>query len=188
MSSDCFYVRVKSVHDTEVIFDVLTGTAGGYDDLCMSRSFALYLLSDALARSVDTLPGPSDDPQRSVEAKRLNEAHEHAPLNRVLDAEGNWYDKSWMRKNIDRFVTACSLVERRNDLGDEELRRRAIQVEDEFGGILYTNQYHQWQPRRWQLCHNYTLRVILADPQWGAHLIPGIEFGTTAYDVWYEGS
>jgi hypothetical protein len=91
-----------------------------------------------------------------------------------------------MRKNIGRFITECKLVERRNNLGEQELQRRAQRIEYEFGGVLYTNQYHLWQPRRWELCHNYTLQVTLASPQWGVHLRPGIEFGTTAYDVWYE--
>jgi hypothetical protein len=187
MSSDCFYVRVKSVRDNEVIFDVLTGTAGGYDDLCASRSFALCLLNDALGRSVDNLPGAWDDPVRQQEAKRRREADQNAPLNRALKEQGDWYiSESWMRNNIARFITSCTLVERRNNVGDQELQRRGTLIEEEFGGALYTNQNHLWQPRRWELCHNYTLRVTLADPQWGVHLIPGIEFGTTAFDVWYE--
>jgi hypothetical protein len=66
------------------------------------------------------------------------------------------------------------------------LCRRAVAIEAEFGGALYTNQAHLWQPRRWALCHNYTLRVIVADPKWAAHLEPGLEWGTTAYDVWFE--
>jgi hypothetical protein len=187
MSSDCFYVRVKSVNGREVIFDVLTSTAGGTNDLCASRSFALLLLSDALRRSVDNLPGGWDDPQRQQEVERRYEAHDVAPLIKELENAGDYYvNESWMQKNVERFVKKCELVERRNNLGDEELSRREEEIANACGGALYTNQYHVWQPLRWQRCHNYTLRVTLADPKWGAHLEPGIEFGTTAYDVWYE--
>lgn len=189
MSSDCFDVRVRSVAGRDVVFDVLTGTAGGYDDLCASRSFALCLMSDALRRSVDSLPGGWDNPERQGEARRRYQAHESAPLTQALAHEGTWYvSERWMRDNVGRFITECRLLERRNDLGDEELQHRSLAIEQEFGGALYTNQRHLWQPRRWQRCHNYTLQVLLTDPRWGAHLSPGLEFGTTAFDVWYEGN
>ena len=187
MSSDCFDVRVKSVNGDEVIFDVLTGTAGGYNDLAASRSFALVLLNDALSRATDSLPGEWGSPERDEAAARLREKSANAELVKALATEGDWYvSADWMRANVDRFVKSTEVLERRNDLPDEELSRRAQAIEAEFGGALYTNQYHQWQPRRWELCHNYTLRVVVADPKWAAHLEPGLEFGTTAYDVWNE--
>jgi hypothetical protein len=185
MSSDCFDVRVKSVRGDEVILDVLTGTAGGYNDLCTSRSFALVVLHHALRRAVDDVRGAWDDPARDKEVQRLYKKHDASALTLALADEGDWYvSEAWMRENVGRFVKECSLVERRNDLDDEELSRRAVEIEREFGGALYTNQAHLWQPRRWERCHNFTLRVVLADPKWGEHLEEGLTFGTTAYDVW----
>lgn len=91
-----------------------------------------------------------------------------------------------MRANVGRSVKSTEVVERRNDLPEDELSRRAVAIEKECGGSLRNSQYHQWQPRRWALCHNSTLRVVVTDPKWAAHLEPGLEFGTTAYDVWNE--
>lgn len=187
MSSDCFDVRVKGIRGTEVIFDVLTGHGGGYDDLCTSRSFALILLADALRRAVDSVPGKWDDPERQATVNRLYEADRGAPITRALAGEDDWsVSEEWMRANVGRFVASCELVERRNDLGDAELARREKAVRDDFGGELFTDEAHLWQPRRWESCHNYTLRVIVTDPKWAAHLEEGLEFGTTAFDVLFE--
>lgn len=187
MSSDCFYVRVRSVQDCEVVFDVLTSTAGGCDDLCASRSFALCLLSDALRRSVDLVWSGLKEPARSEETARRYDSHERAALTMALTREDDWYvNEEWMKKNIARFVADCQLVERRNNLGEAELMRRELAIREQFGGALATDKYHQWQPHRWKQCHNYTLRVTVADPKWAAHLQPDIEFGTTAFDVYYE--
>jgi len=187
MSSDCFDVRAKSVRGDEVILDVLTGTAGGYDDLCASRSFALVAMHGALQSAVDTVRYALPEDKASAEIQRLYAKHDAAALVKALETEDDWYvEERWMKKNIDRFIKSCELVEQRNNVGDEELSRRAVAIENEFGGTLYTNQSHLWGPRRWALCHNYTLRVIVADPKWAAHLEEGLEWGTTAYDVWYE--
>jgi hypothetical protein len=187
VSSDCFDVRVKSVEGNEVVLDVLTGTAGGLDDLCASRSFALVALHGALQGAVDTVRYALPEDKSAAEIQRLYAKHDDAALVKALADEGDWYvEPEWMKKNVGRFIASCALVERRNNVGEDELSRRAVAIEAEFGGALYTNQAHLWQPRRWALCHNYTLRVIVADPKWAAHLEPGLEWGTTAYDVWFE--
>lgn len=184
MSSDCFDVRVKSIRGREVVFDVLTGTAGGNDDLCTSRSFALKLLADALRRAASSVPA---GPERKADVNRLYEAHDGAAITRALSGEREWFvSEAWMRENLNRFVTACALLERRNDVGHDELARREAAVLREFGGELFTDQAHLWQPRRWELCHNYTLRVTVAETKWAEHLEEGLEFGTTAYDVLHE--
>jgi hypothetical protein len=176
------------VRGVEVVFDVLTGKAGGVENLSASRSFALMLLDNALRRAMDLLPGPWDDPARRAEAQRLYEKYQASALTQALAAEGRWYSgPDWMRQHVGRFVTSSALVERRNALGEAELERREVEIEQEFGGVLYTDQYHRWQPRRWERCHSYTLRVVVAEPRWAEHLEPGLEFPTTAYDAWYEG-
>jgi len=191
MSSDCYDARVKSVDGTEVVFDVLTGKAGGIDDCSTSRSFALLLLHDAMRRAGDSLWHIQDESARYAESTRLRSKGEASALSQALaEAERevpDWFiSVKWMSDNVGRFVKECTLVERRNDLGWDALSARESAIEEAFGGTLYTNQYHLWQPRRWNDCHNYTLRVVVTDPKWVEHLEPGVEFGTTAFDVWTE--
>jgi hypothetical protein len=92
----------------------------------------------------------------------------------------------WMRKNVGRFVQKCTLVEQRNLLSDAELMRRDQEIEAQFGGALYTREQHRWMPARWERCHGFTLHAALTDPDWAAHLEVGLEYGSTAFDVWDE--
>lgn len=185
MSSDCFYVRVKRVDGTNVTFDVLTGMAGGYDDFAMSRSFALTLLNDALTGAADHVPGAWDDPVREKEVARLYDKAKTTMLVQALESEGDWYvSDDWMRDNVAKYIASVTLVERRNNIGEQALQARQRAIEEEFGGTLYTDKYSTWQPRRWAQCHNYTLDVVVTDPKWASHLEVGLEYGTTAYDVW----
>ena len=189
MSSDCFEIRVVRVDGTKVVLDVLTSTAGGLTDMCTSRSFALLCLEDALRRATDLVPGEWDDPKKDAEVQRLYAKADKTALHAALPStdSSDWYvSDKWMRENVGRFIASCTLVERRNHLPDEELRKRELAIEEKFGA-LYTNKHHLWQPLRWKDCHNYTLDVVVTDPQWAEHLEPGLCFGTTAYDVWWEG-
>ncbi|MBS1120379.1 MAG: hypothetical protein H6Q90_2607 [Deltaproteobacteria bacterium] len=164
MSSDCFDVRVQSVDGATVVFDVLTSTAGSVNDLATSRSFALLLLEDAHRRGAS--PGSSS----------LHETLE-------ADAPEDWYiNSAWMKANVGRFVQESVLVERRNNLPEAELMKRELEIEEQFGGLSLVDE-DQWQPLRWERCHNYTLRVTAADPKWVQHIRPGQTFGTTAFDV-----
>jgi hypothetical protein len=187
MGSDLFHVRVAKLSGTEVTLDLLTGTAGGLDDYCDSRSFALVCLHDALRRSVDDLPRSWDEPARRAEATSRMQKHGSAPLVRALAGAGDWYvNEAWMRENVGAYIEACSLLERRNDVGEEELSRRERAIQEKHGGVLYTNRSHLWRPDRWARSHNFTLRVLATRPEWLSHLSDGLEFGTTAYDVWFE--
>jgi len=189
MSSDCFYVRVKSVSGPNVTFDVLTGMAGGYDDFAMSRSFALTILNDALRSATDYVPGDYDDPAHEKEVARLYAKADTAPITLALADQGDWYvSDNWMRDNVGKYIASVTLVERRNNIGEEALQVRQKAIEDELGGTLYTDKYATWQPKRWAQCHNYTLDVVVTDPKWASHLEVGLEYGTTAYDVWDDKS
>jgi hypothetical protein len=178
MSSDLFDVRIKSVNDTEVIFDVLTTGAAGVDHLADTSSFALVLLSDALRRA-------AEDMSSDAERHRLREKSRGAPLLLELQtADEDWYvSESWMEENVDRFIVDCEVLERRNDVGEDELQRREAEIVEEFGGTLLDSKKHEWNALRWEKCHNYTLRVRVTEPRWSEHLEPGLEFGTTAFDV-----
>lgn len=178
MSSDLFDVRVKSVNDREVVFDILTTGAGGLDDLAKSPSFALVLLSHALRRA-------AEDSATTQERERLRKRHDASPLHRELEtADEDWYvSASWMQRNVKRFIASCEVVERRNNIGEDELQRREDEIVEEFGGSLDDDRQREWKPRRWERCHNYTLRVTVADSRWLEHMEPGLEFGSTAFDV-----
>lgn len=186
MSSDTFDVRVKSVQGTEVVLDVLTNTGGGYDDLCASRSFALLVLHDALRRAKDAHIHAMKDPARRAEMVRLDEKHGKAVLVRELAEEADdWQlDEAWMRENVARFVKEVDVVERRNAVGEAELARREKELADEYANT--PERGDEWQAKRWERCHNYTLRVVVTDAKYAEHLEPGLAFGTTAFDVWYE--
>lgn len=188
MSSDCFDVRVKTVRGDTIELDVLTGTAGGLTDLCASRSFVLSVMHEALERADLALREGLTAAKRRAEAARLKKKHAASALTAALASEGDWYtSEPWMRANVGRFVRSCVLVERRNNLSDAVLSRREAAIVEEAGGALYLDKRTQWLPKRWAQCHNFTLRATLTDPKWGAHLEEGIEFGTTSYDVWFEG-
>jgi hypothetical protein len=49
-------------------------------------------------------------------------------------------NEDWTRENVARFIEACVLLERRNNLGDGELSRRSIEIEKQSGGALYVNE------------------------------------------------
>jgi hypothetical protein len=61
--------------------------------------------------------------------------------------------------------------------------RACAHIVEEFGGTLLESRKHEWNVLRWEKCHNYTLRVRVTEPRWSEHLEPGLEFGTTAFDV-----
>lgn len=161
MSSDLFDVRVASLSGDTITLDLLTGTAGGLDDLCASRSFALSLLGHAQRGS-------------------------GTPLEAALVALGgpwqtsDWYvNEAWMREHAGHFVAQTALVERRNAVGERELRHRDEVTSKAAGGAERTLQ-------RWAQCHNYTLRVSMTDSKWLVGFRVGQAFGTTAFDVWIE--
>lgn len=187
MSSDLFEVRVAKVNGRKVTLDVLTEVAIGPDEICTSRSFALVCLNDSLRRAADLVPGEYDDPKKTREVKRLYKKADQAALHKALPPtdESDWFvNEKWMQENVGRFIESCKLVARRNHLPEKELRKREKAIQEKFGGALYTNQHHLWQPLRWKDCHNFTLEVVVTDPKWAEHLEPGLCFGTTAFDVW----
>jgi hypothetical protein len=188
MSSDLFEVRVAKVDGTKVTLDVLTDTAGGVDDLCTSRSFALLCLEDCLRRATDIVRSEANNPKKEAEVHRLYAKADNSALHQALPStdESDWFvNKQWMQENVGRFIESCKLVERRNHLSREELEKREEAIEEKFDGLRNDN-YHLWQPARWKDCHNYTLEVVVTDPKWAQHLEVGLHFGTTAYDVWSE--
>ncbi|MFT3697814.1 MAG: hypothetical protein QM831_32035 [Kofleriaceae bacterium] len=150
---------MKKVAGTKIVFDVLTTTAGGTSDYARSRSFILTLLSD----------GSGDK----------------SPIGKALATQGDWYvNEDWMKANVGTYVESVDMTERRNNVGDAELKKREAAIRDAVGGELYYGD-ETWPPMRWAQCHNFTLEATLTDAKWASKLKAGQEFGTTAYDVWW---
>jgi hypothetical protein len=192
MSSDTYYVRVKKVQGVDLVLDVLTSTAGAADSLSTSRSFALLAIESALHNATDLLRARGLKARaEAAEAKRLHKRMSGSALAGALegppfsDARDWFCDAAWMKAHVGEIIERCVLASRRNDVGEKELDRREIAIQEEFDG-LSGRDYFKWQPRRWAECHNYTLHIRATDPKWLAHLEEGLEYGTTGWDVWPE--
>lgn len=183
MSSDCFSVRVGRVEGTTAVFHCLTGFAGGYDDCFTGRSFALYLLIDAKGRASDSSFLPRDTPPD--EAARLKAIAEtvqsaSAPLLEEFPDPQPW-DGAWHAKVAPQVVAKTKLLERFNAIGDDALsaRRREIDPLEAHGGWAFMRA-------AWERLHHFDLEVQVTDAKYLAHLRPGLEFGTTAFEAWSE--
>ena len=172
--TDVFDVRITRIEGASVDFDVLTGTAGGLEDVGITRSFALQLFVDALPRSNDDLP-----PTAEHERERRAAQWEASALKAALVGAGR-IDDSWMQDNVARFLVSTELLARHNALGEAALETIEIEIEEA------AESEAERRAKRWQRCHRFELRAVATDPRWVAHLEVGLEFGTTACDLWWD--
>ena len=181
MGSDTFTVRVAKVERDSVVLDLLPGTSGGYEDCYTSRSFALVILHDALHEAAFYA-------RDAAEGARLDRKADRAPLTKALEKAGKGWRESpeWMAANVDRYVVSTEVVGRWNELGEQRLRRREMEIQKKMGGALTNDRAHEWRPMRWDRLFHYTLKVVVTDPKWIAPLEEGLELGTGAYEVWRE--
>ena len=91
-----------------------------------------------------------------------------------------------MREHVGDFVESAEVLERRNDLHPGVLLAREEEIVEAMGGDLPNSRMDEWGPMRWEKLHSYHVRAQLTDAKWAEHLRPGLEFGTSAYDVWFE--
>jgi hypothetical protein len=185
MSSDCFTIRVDRVEGDVCVLSCLTGTVGGLHDLCLSRSFALHVLHDASRRRNDVRYDLDAWPSKGPRAERLRELLPEierragtAPLVEACPEIG--FDKKWHQENVDRFVRVTVLLARHNDLGEDELGNRVGAIQDATQDELERTE------RMWKDAHWFELEVRVTDPRFLEHLVVGMEFGTTAFDWWYD--
>lgn len=181
MGSDTFAVRLIRLERSAVVFDLLPDPSGGFEDCFSSRSFAFLILHDALREASHTARN------RRVR-ERLEKKHELSALTKLMKGEdADWRTSpAWMQANVGRFVLRTEVVARKNELGEEELRRREAAITERMGGVLSLARRDEWQPMRWKKLFHYRLRVVATEPKWLAHLEKGLEFGTGAYEVWKE--
>lgn len=179
MSSDLYDVRIAAVNGSKITFEVLTGTAGGPKDFASTRSFALNLIAEALPRS-----GAHATP---AVRKRLAKKQAAAALTSALGG-GNLeclVSEQWMHDHVAEYIVSSTLTKRRNNVAEKTLAQREKAIAASFEGVAPSAKTRTAiTAERWQKCHNFTLEVVVTDPRWLAHLEAGVEFGTTAYDVW----
>ncbi len=93
MSSDMFDIRAKKVSPDEVVFDIMVGSAG--EGICITRSFALDLLMDALRQ------------------KKLDATHLQAAVTEAGVEFGACYawPKDWWGTHLGNFVKEVEVLE-----------------------------------------------------------------------------
>ena len=116
-----------------MVLDLLPGTSGGYEDCYTSRSFALVILHDALHEAAFYA-------RDAAEGARLDRKADRAPLTKALEKAGKGWRESpeWMAANVDRYVVSTEVVGRWNELGEQRLRRREMEIQKKMmmaGGI-----------------------------------------------------
>ncbi|NJK32463.1 MAG: hypothetical protein HC927_08650 [Deltaproteobacteria bacterium] len=168
MSSDTSIITVLAVDGPRIDFRVRTTTAGGINDYSLTRSFALLLVSDARRRARDfgfnVAPRPIDAEEATWDPR--------------------WYgDRDWMAENVGRYVVSTELLARRNVLPEEEASyARLTAVMDETSGLPAAEA----EARRCEVFHHVDLRVTMTESKWAEGIEPGLVFGSTAYDVWWN--
>jgi len=101
------------------------------------------------------------------------------PLAAILNAqkqENFLVAPEWYRANLDRFVLSTKLVSRKNH--DVDLRARWEEIDHKKPAARLA--------AAWKTAHTYRLEVVLASPDWVAHLQEGTEWETTADDWWSD--
>ncbi|GAC1414105.1 MAG: hypothetical protein NVSMB53_12040 [Gemmatimonadaceae bacterium] len=183
MSTDCCYVRVSQVNGPLVVLHCLTGFGGGLDDLFTERSFALTVLLDAVERLDDvdyqTKGAPKEEAERMLSlAAKARKLGNSSALHRALpDPQPS--EEGWHREHAPRFIRRTRLLTRYNDVGCAALQV----IANEINALP---QVWPFMRAAWKRLHSFELEVEVTDPKYVAHLVVGIEFGTTAYDAWIE--
>jgi hypothetical protein len=163
-----FRVRVEAVDGPHLTLHV--DHAYGWDwarHLVTSRTLALHFLWEPLLHYVGAVRRyPSG---RRVPEARARRSAEASPLWRELRGRERT-DEPWNRANVGRFISCVSVVGRRHhtEMWND------------------TNDLRWYYPRRVDRSEVETAKaaylIAATDPCWLAHLTPGTEWHSTAYD------
>jgi hypothetical protein len=160
-----FRVRVEAVDGPHLTLDV--NHVYGWDwntHLVNSRTLALHFLWEPLLgyiRSDIPSPGGRRITRAEADASALT-----LPLGRQL-AGRDHTDETWNRANVGRFIACVGVADRRDH---HELWN------DAFHEYWDTHERGEFPVARARY------RVAATDPGWLAHLAPGMEWDSTAYD------
>jgi hypothetical protein len=152
-------VRVESVEGPRLTCHV-DHVYGSHWPWCLvsSRTLALHFLAESLR---------SERPGQEMTWQQAEDLMHAAPLWPVL---GDYdHDEDWNRENAGRFVACVGMVDHQNC--------------DEMWADL-THPGWEDDPDAWETKEKPSARCIIAvtDPRWIAHLAPGMEWDSTAYD------
>src|SRR5262249_38693055 len=135
-----------------------------YKHLVASRTLALHFLWEPLLGHIrQDIPSPDGTAIVFEEADALAPT---LPLGRELTGREPWTDGAWNRANVGRFVSSVGVVDRQHE--DERWNGCWDDPLAEDGSELAP-------PRA-------TYLIAVTDPRWLAHLYPGMEWSSTAYD------
>ena len=162
--SETFAFTIQSVQEKEIIARVRTETAGRLNDFFDTPSFALMALCD----------------QGGYDAR---------PRRTCREIQEDFYvEPQFYRDHVDKFISSVELLERRNifpdPTPDDALERvYACVNENTYYDDTPSEEKLEKENAMCEVLHNFTLRIIVTDPDHAADLKPGMVFGTSAYDV-----
>lgn len=173
MSSDTSVVTVLRVEGSELDLRIRTETAGGLNDYSLTRSFALLLVHDAWLRARDVYGYGF----KSGQSRPIDQEAKSWP--------SGWYgSEDFFKENVGRYVEETEVLGRLNFLNesDPKIFEHLDQTRAAAKGLDPTLQ----EDKLCEVFHVVFLRVRMTDPKWLEGLEPGLVFGSTAYDVWWN--
>ncbi|MBZ5707787.1 hypothetical protein [Nannocystis pusilla] len=157
MSSDTFYIEIRSIEGDTVEMLCTTSTAGGVNDYALTRSFALMALEDGMPYAGDN-PTPLQKAMREV----------GGPTPPV-------WEQGFHREHVGKFIASTELVERIGIVVDERAWR-----DGRFNGGDDREAEKDFPS------HKFVLRARVTDPKYLEGLTVGSVHGTTAFDSWWD--
>ncbi len=176
-------MRIGTIRGSVVTLHCLTGFGGAANEMATSRSFALSVLLDAARRPVsdvgyETRRAPPKEAKRiKALSTRVKALAKSAALIRALPQPEPW-EKAWQKEHAPRFIVRTSVRSRSNDIGTKALLLEYEQLQELEGW--------EFLAAAWRDLHHYDLEVEVCDAKYLAHLVEGVEFGTTSWDTWNE--
>src|SRR5262245_32157780 len=169
MSTDLYQVRVLSVAGKCLTCRVTAFYPRSENDPLPSRTLALQFLWEPWLWFSEGLS--CNMTGGAITVKRAEELGRTAPIGRELVSRGIC-DGDWTRANVGRFISHVEVQDRRWLLGDRwsDVDEQLTQEPAPEGVVVGLPETQ------------VTFVVTATDPRWLAHLRPGMEWGSTAYD------
>jgi hypothetical protein len=187
MSSDTSMITILRAEGPEIDLRVRSTGADGFNSCCVTRGFALHVLTEARSRA------RTENGQRDLVPAKPSlietQASRHPACADDLMA---WWSVEFLRKHVGEFVAKTEVIERRNVVTvsdeDDAFFEQMEKLEDEVESALESGglTLRQAEDRRCELYHYVILRVHMADPKWLEGIEPGWVFGADATDAWRD--
>jgi len=102
MSSDTYTIHVTKIDGDKVEFHCFTGTAGGLNDYCVTRSFALMIIEDGMPYAEEAKGTPLQKEMRLVSGAST------PPV----------WERDFHTAHVGKFIANCKLVKRMGIIKD----------------------------------------------------------------------